>query len=84
MGDTVEDCMKIFDRIFSIELDQILFENAVKKFKSIPHITIVQGDSGKIIKEILDDVNQPCLFWLDGHYSEGFTAKKRFEHPYYK
>ena len=26
-------------------------------------------------------MNEPCLFWLDGHYSEGITAKGQLNTP---
>ena len=31
--------------------------------------------------EILSQIEEPCLFWLDGHYSEGITAKGEKETP---
>jgi len=30
---------------------------------------------------VLQSVVQPCLFWLDGHYSGGITAKADIETP---
>jgi len=81
LGDTVEDCRKMFNKIFSIELDDQLFEKATKRFETSTHISIVHGDSGEKIKEILKKLNEPCLFWLDGHYSEGITAKGDLNTP---
>lgn len=81
MGDTVEDCRRLFAKIFSIELDDKLYENATKRFEVFSHISIVHGDSGEKIFEILDKLDKPCLLWLDGHYSEGFTAKGDLNTP---
>ncbi len=81
IGDTTEDCRKIFDKIFSIELDDVLFEKATKRFEAYSHISIVHGDSGQKIEEILSKINEPCLFWLDGHYSAGITAKGELNTP---
>ncbi len=81
MGDTVEDCKSLFKKIFSIELDNILFKNAKKRFQPDSHILIVHGDSGERIKEIITGINEPCIFWLDGHYSEGITAKGDLSTP---
>ena len=81
LGDMVEATRKIFDKIYSIELDTDLYRKARRRFSRFGHITIVQGDSGKVLPEILEWVNSPCLFWLDAHYSEGITAKGDLETP---
>ena len=33
------------------------------------------GDSGKILYEVIKDIDSPITFWLDGHCSCGITAK---------
>lgn len=57
-----------FEQIYSIELDDALFLAAKNNFAPDPHITIVQGDSSKVLPEIMASIDEPCLFWLDGHY----------------
>src|SRR5690349_14316008 len=81
LGDMVNAVKKDFDRIYSIELSLELYQNAKQRFKNQTHISILQGDSGKVLKGVLDQVQEPCLFWLDGHYSEGITAKGDLETP---
>ncbi|MBE9547029.1 MAG: hypothetical protein IMF10_06005 [Proteobacteria bacterium] len=81
LGDMVDATRDTFGRIFSIELDDALYERARKKFSKFDYISIVQGDSGEVLPVILADIKQPCLFWLDGHYSGGITAKGRLETP---
>jgi len=80
-GEMIDACATLFKRIFSIELSNELFQEASKRFAHQKHISIMQGDSGKIMPEILSKINEPCLFWLDGHYSGGFTAKGSKETP---
>ncbi|MGZ8842134.1 MAG: glycosyltransferase [Pyrinomonadaceae bacterium] len=63
-----------FDRIYSIELGRELFDLARQKFAKDSHISILHGDSGEVLRELLADINEPCLFWLDAHYSVGVTA----------
>src|SRR5829696_283483 len=75
LGDMVYAMRKLFSRIISFELDKILAEQAQKRFAGEPHITIVQGDSGRLLGDHIKTINEPCLFWLDGHYSGGITAK---------
>ncbi|HTY44456.1 MAG TPA: hypothetical protein VMD52_00470 [Patescibacteria group bacterium] len=80
-GDTVDAVKNMFDRIFSIELDEELYEKAKKRFEKFGHISILQGDSGKVLPELLPTISEPCLFWLDGHYSSWGTAKGQLEAP---
>lgn len=81
LGDTVEAMKQDFSKIYSIELDQKLADEAGARFKDESKITIVQGDSAKLLPKILAEISQPTLFWLDGHYSAGFTAKADKETP---
>lgn len=73
LGDTVEVMRTHFKNVFSIELSVELAQRAQKRFAKQDNVTIVQGDSGKMLKEIYPTLEQPVLFWLDGHYS-GVTS----------
>lgn len=84
MGEMVEAQKRRFAKVFSVELGEDLFKNAQEKFKKDTNVTIVQGDSGKILPQILKDVNEPAIFWLDGHYSSGVTAKGEKECPIFE
>ena len=76
------DAMKDnFRELYSLELSQTLFERAVNKYVNYPHIHFLHGDSAIILPELLKKLNQPCLFWLDGHYSGGVTMKADIETP---
>jgi hypothetical protein len=81
LGGTVSYLKKIFKKIISIELDPNLYSEAKRKFSKSKHIRIYQGDSGEVILGILNDISEPCLFWLDGHYSDGITAKGKLNTP---
>ncbi len=81
LGDMVHAMKKSFKQIISFELDQTLATQAQKRFASDHHIQIVEGDSGKLLGDYLATINEPCLFWLDGHYSGGITAKGTLETP---
>jgi hypothetical protein len=83
LGDMIEAQRNNFTRIFSIELQRELAEKARERFKGVPHIKILQGDSGKLLKTILAEVKEPAIFWLDAHYSGGLTAKGDKECPIY-
>ncbi|HEX6848562.1 MAG TPA: hypothetical protein VF144_16370 [Chitinophagaceae bacterium] len=81
LGDMIEAQRKNFQKVYSIELSQRLFNRAKKRFKAYSHITILHGDSGIVLNELVPKLNKITLFWLDGHYSEGITAKGAKECP---
>src|SRR5262245_15810456 len=72
MIDAVQD---LFDRIVSIELDPGWHARAVGRFRAAPHVTLLQGDSGTRLPEVLAALREPALFWLDAHYSGPITAR---------
>ena len=74
LGEMVDAVKKIFKKIYSIELSEELHKQAVVNFHKYSHIALIQGDSAKELPKILTQVNDRCLFWLDGHYSAGNTA----------
>ncbi len=67
-GDTIWTLRYEFDRLYSIELDQALYEAAVRRFAGVEKVTLVQGDSGEKIKGVVSELTSRALFWLDGHY----------------
>jgi len=80
-GAMVEATKTIFNKIYSIELDMTLYKNAKQRFSRFKNITIIQGDSRKVLPKLLKSIESPCLFWLDAHYSGGITAKGELETP---
>jgi hypothetical protein len=56
-----------FREIYSIELDGRRAESARRKFAKRPNIHVLQGDSGKVLPQLLPALKEPCLFWLDAH-----------------
>jgi hypothetical protein len=80
-GDMVDAVRREFRRIWSIELDRKLYRRAAARFERHGHISILEGDSGKLLPEILTGIAGPCLFWLDAHHSGGVTARGDRETP---
>ena len=74
-GDMVDASLDHFDHIYSIELGQKLAHRAIKRFADCNNVSIRQGDSTRVLPAVMDEINEPTLFWLDAHYSMGDTAK---------
>lgn len=80
-GDMVEAMKGTFERLYSIELGQDLYEGARARFQGEARIEIIHGDSAVELGRLMPRIDQPALFWLDGHYSHGITAKGEKETP---
>jgi hypothetical protein len=84
LGDMVEAQRTNFGKIYSVELSEELHKKAVNRFKNHSHISILQGDSSKVLYDVVKDLKQPAIFWLDGHYSAGVTARGDKDCPVYE
>jgi hypothetical protein len=74
-GDMILAQKDFFKKIYSIELSQALFEKAKKRFRNYSYVILLRGNSGDVIANVLNELKEPAIFWLDGHYSGGITAK---------
>lgn len=75
-----------FREIYSIELDKSRVESARRKFAGRSDIHLLEGDSGVVLPRLLTSLNEPCLFWLDGHDFDITTPVKQeldaiYKHP---
>lgn len=83
-GEMLERQRKHFKKLTSIELSDGLYQAASKRFESCPSIQLVHGDSGVKLAEVVKDLKEPALFWLDAHYSSGITAGRGTDAPIFK
>lgn len=84
MGDMVFAMQDAFKKIISIELADVFYLKAVKRFRKQGHIEIIHGDSGKVLRDVMPMIKENALIWLDGHYSGGLTAKGEKECPVFE
>lgn len=81
LGDMIDATIDDFKEIFSIEIDEKLYKKAKDKFCNSKHVHIYLGDSSKILMNLIQKIDNQCIFWLDGHYSEGITGKGSLDTP---
>jgi hypothetical protein len=84
LGDMMYAMQPHFEQLYSIELSELFYSKAVKRFSSKPTIKLLNGDSALKLNEVVLQLKSPALFWLDGHYSGGITAKGDKECPVYE
>ena len=80
-GEMVEAMRRHFDRVISIELGDEMYRRAAARFAGFPAVQILHGDSAVVLRDVLETLDEPAVFWLDGHYSEGDTAQGDLDTP---
>lgn len=81
MGDTINNMLHHFNKLYSIELSEMYMKNAVKRFENVSNVTIIHGDSSSLLEPLSKNINDSVFFWLDGHWSGGNTAKGNLDCP---
>ncbi|MGH3430856.1 MAG: hypothetical protein ACRDQZ_25355 [Mycobacteriales bacterium] len=68
-------------RCTSIELAEPYYRDAVNRFRRRANVDLLRGDSGELLPALVEALDAPALFWLDGHWSGGATAKGPVDSP---
>ena len=58
-------------KIITVEANPDVFVKASKRFIGEDCVTCILGDSGDVLKDVLTDLAEPAVFWLDSHFSTG-------------
>jgi len=64
-----------FKDVYSIELSPYYYKLCVGMFAKQKNVHLYFGDSAKELVTIIQQLNAPITFWLDGHCSMGNTAR---------
>jgi hypothetical protein len=80
-GEMIDAVLGRFGCIYSIELDDKWYAKAVQRFARRSEVTLLHGDSGTRLPDVLAQVTEPALFWLDAHYSGPITARGPLDSP---
>lgn len=67
--------------IHSIEIVESLYEYCKNKFQANSGVHLYCGDCLEVLPKILENINEPVTFWLDGHYSGEGTGKGEYPNP---
>lgn len=64
-----------FPVLYSIELSPVYYQYCRYLFRGFPQVHLFEGDSAQQLDFVLDKIDAPATFWLDGHCSGGNTAR---------
>jgi hypothetical protein len=84
-GTANADCVRLalevgFEKVISIELDEILQKENIHKYQSFINegkVNLITGDSLWEIINIIPTLDKPTTFWLDAHVDFGPMGTKR-------
>jgi hypothetical protein len=80
-GEMVAAMRPYFRRIVSIELSPDIHRAAAERFAGDPGIELLLGDSARLLPRVLEQLGEPALFWLDGHFMGGTSARGDQDSP---
>lgn len=81
LGSMVEHIAATGAQCHTIEIDETIYRRAQKILAGHANINLILGDSGVELPKVLEKLDQPATFWLDGHYSGSFTGKGDVDTP---
>ena len=81
LGQMVDAVKGNFQKVHSIELLPEFSQKAKLRFSRYSHVSIYHGESGDVLPEVLKKITEPCLFWLDAHFSGDGTARGEEDTP---
>jgi hypothetical protein len=88
-GDGIQAAIESgFCQIYSIELQEEFYDRCVVRFGLHPATSnqehLFYGDSADVLALILQEIDAPATFWLDGHYSGEGTGRANSNTPLLK
>jgi hypothetical protein len=56
-----------FSKVISFENNDLLYRGSVKRFQGDDRVKLFFGDSRACLLDVIKDIEEKMLFWLDGH-----------------
>jgi len=69
-GEGIEKALQteVFKYIYSIELDTLRYICCKERYSTYDNVTLIKGDSGKLLELVMKNINKPCTIFLDAHF----------------
>ena len=74
VGGTTFAMEPLFEKVYTVEVSE-KYHNLTKNKYSGNKIDFILGDSSKVFEDLLPNINEKTIFFLDGHWSSGDTGK---------
>ena len=81
-GDTTAAMAASFPKVYTVELSKVIFEQTSQRLRSLPNVTMIQGESPAALKRLKSELADiSVLYWLDAHWCGGVTGGDKNECP---
>lgn len=72
-GNTAYWASQIFEHVVTIEYSETIYKKVTEKYHHVENIEFLYGDTRHRLEELLSRLKTQSIFWLDAHWSGGFT-----------
>ena len=72
-GNTAFWASKHFETVFTIENSEKIYKRTKSKFLGVENISFLFGNSRNKLVDVIDQVSDSAIIWLDSHWSGGET-----------
>jgi len=79
-GDTIFNVEQYFDKLYTIEFSEKYYYNTKHRYTG-NKINFLLGDSSVVFESLLPTITDKCIFFLDGHWSNGDTGRSAKDCP---
>lgn len=79
-GETIFALEPYFDNLYTIEFSEKYYNNTKNRYNG-NKIKFILGDSSIVFEELLENITDKCIFFLDGHWSGGDTGHSNKDCP---
>lgn len=82
-GSTIFAMEPYFNSLYTIELSELFYNKTKKKYNG-DKINFILGDSSVVLQDLVPKLKGNIIFFLDGHWSCGRTARGPKDCPLYE
>ena len=79
-GDTTFALEPYFEKLHTVEFSETYYNKTKSKYKG-NKINFILGDSSIVFGDLLPNITDKCIFFLDGHWSGADTGKSNKDCP---
>ena len=80
-GITANNLAPHFERVFTVEISPHKYYGVWGALLHHRNVLPILGDSAEVLPHLLNHLNEPAVFWLDGHYDGGDSGRGREDTP---
>lgn len=82
-GNSVRSVSRYFDKVFTVEISEVLFNQVNPYLQQYENVEHVFGDSLIEVPKFLESLgeDEKVFFWLDAHWSQGLSSKNHLDCP---